>query len=126
MKLFTEEQYKKLIANGAQSNGEISFPPVVKLFMSWTDCCWLLSEIDPEYPDIAFGLCDLGFGFPEVGYVDLTELKDAQKGFKTLECDQSFEGKFPLIAYARAAWEIGRIVTDDETVSKHVSRPQPS
>ena len=125
MPLFTDEQYKQLIANGTENNGEISYPPVAKLFMSWTDCCWLLTGLDPEYPNIAFGLCDLGFGFPEVGYVDLNELRETQDGLKTLECDNSFEGKFPLIAYTRAAWEMHRIVTDDEIVAKHVSPPQP-
>ena len=30
---------------------------------------WLLTEIDPDDHDHAFGLCDLGQGFPELGYV---------------------------------------------------------
>jgi hypothetical protein len=29
----------------------------------------------PEDPDIAFGLCDLGLGFPELGTVRISELQ---------------------------------------------------
>jgi hypothetical protein len=48
-----------------------------------------LSELSPDY--IAFGLCDLGFGEPEMGYVSLIEiagLKD-QLGLP-VERDKSF------------------------------------
>ncbi|WP_409017724.1 DUF2958 domain-containing protein [Dyadobacter sp. CY323] len=38
-------------------------PPAVKLFIA--NATWLLSEINPLYDDIAFGLCDLGVGYPE-------------------------------------------------------------
>jgi hypothetical protein len=34
--------------------------PVVKLFAPWCGATWLLTELDPGDPDIAFGLCDLG------------------------------------------------------------------
>jgi hypothetical protein len=36
---------------------------VVKLFYQWRAATWLLSELDTEDPNIAFGLCDLGMGF---------------------------------------------------------------
>jgi hypothetical protein len=42
----------------------IDFPPVVKLFTPDAGTTWLLTEIDPDDPDRAFGLCDLGSGFP--------------------------------------------------------------
>jgi hypothetical protein len=32
----------------------------VKLFGTDANCAWLLSELDPDDPDIAFGFCDLG------------------------------------------------------------------
>ena len=124
MKLFTDEQYEKLISNGTNP-AQISYPPVVKLFISWTDCCWLLTELDPDHPDIAFGLCDLGVGCPEVGYVSISELKAAQRGLKVLERDTAFESEFPLIAYTRAAWEMGCIVTDRNIVMKHHRQPPP-
>ena len=35
---------------------------------------WLLTEIDPDDHDHVFGLCDLGLGMPEIGWVSLGEL----------------------------------------------------
>lgn len=37
-------------------------------------CTWLITEYDP-HERIAFGWCDLGFGFPELGYVSLDEVQ---------------------------------------------------
>ncbi len=73
--LVTDAEYEILIANGLGAGNEEHDPlPVVKFFMPDGGATWLLSEIDPEYPDIAFGLCDLGMGFPELGSVSLSEL----------------------------------------------------
>ena len=33
------------------------------------------TEIDPDDQDIAFGLCDLGMGYPELGSVSLSGLQ---------------------------------------------------
>ena len=72
MKLFTKTQHERLLANGTANAERIAddgnvhdFWPVVKLFTPDANATWLLSEIDPEEPDIAFGLCDLGMGSPE-------------------------------------------------------------
>ncbi|WP_229215349.1 DUF2958 domain-containing protein [Dyadobacter bucti] len=48
--------------------------PVMRLFAG--NATWLLFELDPYYDDIAFGLCDLGMGFPELGNVSITELEE--------------------------------------------------
>ena len=59
----TDEQFQLLLANGRmalayQENGQEFDPlPVVKLFTPDAGATWLLTEIDPEAPDIAFGLC---------------------------------------------------------------------
>ncbi|MEA3273834.1 MAG: DUF2958 domain-containing protein [Pseudomonadota bacterium] len=34
---------------------------------------WLLSELYPDDPNVAFGLCDLALGFPELRDVRLSE-----------------------------------------------------
>jgi hypothetical protein len=75
-KLITDEQRAQLLANGRQSlvNDDFDPPPVVKLFTPDAGATWLLTEIDPDDHDHAFGLCDLGQGFPELGYVSLAEL----------------------------------------------------
>ncbi len=43
---------------------------------------YLLSEIYPADPTIAFGLCDLHIGFPELGDVDLMELTEAANKYR--------------------------------------------
>ena len=77
MNLITETLRAQLLANGRQSldNDDFDPPPVVKLFTPDADATWLLTEIDPDDHDHAFGLCDLGHGFPELGYVSLAELQ---------------------------------------------------
>lgn len=120
MKLLTKQQYDQLIENGKTPGKD--HPPVVKLFMTNSGCTWLLSELEPENPDIAFGLCDLGMGFPELGYVSLTEIKEAEGFLRFLERDNSFVGKYPMSVYARAASANEYIVTDDKTVEKYIIR----
>ena len=48
--------------------------PVLKLFTPDGAATWLISEADPDDPDRLFGLCDLGLGSPELGYVSRAEL----------------------------------------------------
>ena len=82
MKLLTQAQRELLLANGraqreAIRNGmdditPLDPKPIVKLFTPDGGATWLLTELDPDYPTLAFGLCDLGMGFPELGYVSLS------------------------------------------------------
>ena len=66
MKLLTEAQRTKLLANGTRRGADHA--PVVKWFNPCGAGTWLLSELDPEYPDeCGFGLADLGFGTPGLG-----------------------------------------------------------
>jgi hypothetical protein len=81
-KLMTKAQRAQLAQNGiaqrkARDRGEecIDFPPVVKLFTPDAGATWLLSEVYPDDPDIAFGLYDLGAGFPELGDVSIAEIE---------------------------------------------------
>jgi hypothetical protein len=101
-----------MLANGRRSaaGDDHDPPPVVKLFTPDSGATWLLTELDPEDPDIAFGLCDLGLGFPELGTVSLGEIA-AVRGRLGLpvERDRHFTADHPLSAYARAAREAGRI-----------------
>jgi hypothetical protein len=66
-----------LLANGALSatGAAIDPVPLVKLFTPDANATWLLTEIDPDAPDVAFGLCCLGLGNPELGSVSLSELE---------------------------------------------------
>lgn len=76
MQLITDEQRQQLLANGADENPDRDPLPVVKLFTPDANATWLLTELMPAQPDIAFGLCDLGIGFPELGYVSIAELEE--------------------------------------------------
>jgi len=110
--LITEAQRLALLTNGYQSAREEGFDPrpVVKLFTPDAAATWLLSEIDPEDPDRAFGLCDLGLGCPELGYVSLTELAGVRGRLGLpVEQDQHFRADKPLSVYAAEAGAKGRV-----------------
>ncbi len=105
--------WQRLKENGKQAafGGDGDVAPVVKLFTPDAQATWLLTEVDPVDTDRAFGLCDLGLGFPELGYVDLRELA-ALRGSLGLpvELDQGFEPAGPLSAYLGEARAAGKIV----------------
>jgi len=117
MKLITKHQELRLLANGGynalrtnQGKEPKDFRPVVKLFCPWGDATWLLTELDPEDPDLAFGLCDLGQGFPELGSVRLSELAELQgPGGLTIERDLHFQARKTILAYADDARRSQRI-----------------
>jgi len=83
------------------TNGTLDFHPVVKLFTPDAGGTWLLTEIDPENPDIAFGLRDLGTGGLELGSVSLAEIA-ALRGHLGLpvEHDLHFKAAKSVLAYA--------------------------
>ncbi|WP_429275229.1 DUF2958 domain-containing protein [Novosphingobium gossypii] len=86
--------------------------PVVKLFTPDAGATWLLTEIDPTDHDRAFGLCDLGLGEPELGYVSLHELADIRGALGLpVERDATFTGDKPLSAYAVDARQMRRIIS---------------
>jgi len=117
MKLLTKELRDTLLANGREqakvkgTKAERDFWPVVKFFYPAGAATWLITEADPDEPDILFGLCDLGHGFPELGSVRLSELESfAGRAGLRIERDRYFEAKAPLSVYADAAREAGGIV----------------
>lgn len=115
MKLLTKAQFSQLVENGRRQEPvrgtpeEIDFKPVVKLFNPCGAGTWLLTEIDPENPDIAFGLCDLGH--PELGSVSLAEIQSVRLPFGlSIERDRHWTADKTLNAYAAEARNAGRIV----------------
>ena len=117
MKLLTQDQDRRMDENGAANAAHVmkdgkteDFQPVVKLFCPWNGATWLLTELDPEDPDIAFGLCDLGMGFPELGSVRLSELAAiVGPGGLRIERDLYFRPTMTLQGYAEAAQREQRI-----------------
>ena len=116
MTFITAAIRKTLIDNGEQQAAvrgtadERDFVPVVKLFTPDANATWLLTELDPVEPDIAFGLCDLGLGCPELGFVSLSELESVRGPMGlAVERDRYFVAKQPLSNYANRARIAGYI-----------------
>jgi len=117
MTLFTKTQHEQLIANcQAQivrmdaGDPDIDFKPVVKLFTPDAQCTWLLTELGND--DIAFGLCDLGLGLPELGFVCMREIRELRGPLGLpVERDLHFDADKTISAYAEEARQLGRIVT---------------
>jgi len=106
MKLLTKAQQDKMLKNGISSIEEEDFDPrpVVKLFTPDGSATWLLTELDPDDNDIAFGLCDLGMGCPELGSVRISEIKSARGPLGLpIERDLYFTAEYPLSIYAESA-----------------------
>ncbi len=112
--LFTQAIRQKLLANGARSAAGEDIDPVpqVKLFTPDANATWLLTEIDPDNPDIAFGLCDLGLGCPELGSVSLREIEHLRGPLGLpVERDQHYGETRRLSEIAKLARRAGRVST---------------
>lgn len=112
MKLFTKDILAQLAENGlkADDNPDFDPKPVVKLFTPDAAATWLLAWTLPDEPDIAFGLCDLGMGFPECGTVSLNEIQSLRgKLGLPVERDLHFEAVKPLSVYTSEAMTCGSI-----------------
>ena len=103
---------ERLLDNGRKiaMTGNDDVEPVVKLFTPDAGCTWLLVSIDPDEPDIAYGLCDLGLGCAEIGSVSIAEIKSV-RGAVGLppERDLHFEAEGTLGWYAERSHVSGSI-----------------
>jgi hypothetical protein len=106
MQLLTDNIRAILLENGARFARDPDFDPVpiVKLFTPDGAATWLIASAEPDEPDILFGLCDLGVGFPELGSVRLSEIENIS-GLLGLpvERDIGFSPTKPISVYARDA-----------------------
>lgn len=116
VELFPADIVRRLRANGDASMHAIErlyHRPVIKIVNPYGLAMWLLTEIDPAERDHVYGLCDLGKGKPELGWVSREGLETAfvQRGAyrHPLERDASFAPRHGIDAYARAARTAGRI-----------------
>ena len=127
MKLITETQRKKLLRNWTDDQG--NRPPVVKIFSPAGAATWLIHSMDPADQNLLFGLCDLGQGFPELGYVALSELTELRikvrlgpvSGELPLERDKFFRPTHSLLQYAEAALQQRHITERTEHLEKELT-----
>lgn len=112
--LITPELRQQLLANGEASRDNPRFDPhpLVKWFNPCGAAAWLITELDPGEEDLAYGLCDLGLGTPEIGVVSVRELYSIRLmgGALGVERDLYWKANKPLSEYARLARLAGRIV----------------
>jgi hypothetical protein len=113
MKLLTKEIEEKLRANARnpQCGGEGWDPkPVVKFFNPTGSGTWLITELHDD--GAMYGLCDVGQGEVERGYVSLAELaefRDRRFGLG-IERDLWFAPKMTISQYEEVAQRERRIV----------------
>jgi len=129
MDLMPDDIRQRLLANGA-AEVETDHMPVVKFFDPTGAATWLITEMMPDEPDILFGLCDLGMGCPELGYVSLAELQSVTGRLGLgIERDFYFTARFPLSVYARAAQIAGGITESEHALAQAAATlgtPSPS
>lgn len=107
----TKRERQELLRNHKYTSGvagtenEKDFKPVVKLFCITSPATWLLTEMSAD--GTAFGLCDLGMGFPELGYVHASDIEEM--GF-IIEKDKWFTAKAGISEYAKHARSEQRII----------------
>jgi hypothetical protein len=100
-----------------EGKAEADFIPVVKFFTPDANCTWIITELDPDEPDIAFGLCDLGMGCPELGSVRISELESVRGRLGLpVERDLYFTPSHTLSVYARAAWNAAAITENEDAL----------
>ena len=91
---------------------------MVKIFSPVGSATWLITSMNPQDGDTLYGLCDLGLGNPELGYVRLSELQSMTVRVPPgsvsvgLEQDLYFEPSYSLSVYAEAARRNGAITED--------------
>lgn len=110
--LITDEERTQLLANGQARAAEHAIDPlpVVRLFTPDAHLTWLLTELDADDGDTAYGLIDLGLGMPELGTVRLSDLASIVGPRKQpVMRDRYFRAARPLSEYVRLAQENGSI-----------------
>ena len=111
--LVTADERARLLTHGQALAAVQRFDPlpVVRLFTPDAHATWLLTELDPEDGDTAFGLCDIGIGMPELGNVRISDLASIVGPLKLpVERDLYFTAKRSLSDYARLARINGSII----------------
>jgi hypothetical protein len=111
MQILTAEIRAQLRANSEARNTPGHDPrPALKLFNPLGAATWLATELD-EDGDTLFGLADLGFGCPEMGYFSLAEIAGVHLPFGlTIERDMAFTTPHPLSRWVEVSRAAGSLL----------------
>ena len=128
MDLLTADLRVVLRANGAAAergrSGHDSVP-VMKFFNPVRAATWLATELGVD-GDTLFGLADLGFGCPELGYFSLCEVAALRLPFGLgIERDLGFSSDVPLSRWADAARQTGSISAAEQMLSRRARHLGP-
>lgn len=113
MTFLTDHQREQMLANGvARARGDNFDPyPIIKLYTPGADATWVLTGLDAD-GDRAYGLIDVGTGFPELGEVSLSMLAGIKgPGGLPVAVEANFKPRKTLSAYVADAQRDG-MVTD--------------
>lgn len=108
-----------------ETRGSFDPVPVLKLFNPIGAATWLATEL-AEDGDALFGLADLGFGCPELGYFSLSEIAAVRLPYGLgIERDIGFETPHRLSVWAYAARRAGSILDAQNLLWRAESAPKP-
>lgn len=95
--------------------------PVAKFFNPVGAATWLVTELAQD-GDSLFGLADLGFGCPEMGYFSLREIEAIRLSFGLrIERDLAFTSLHPLSVWADTARRAGSILAAQTLLARSLT-----
>ncbi|WP_025551507.1 DUF2958 domain-containing protein [Sphingobium fuliginis] len=109
----------------AEGRREPDPAPLVKFFNPMGAATWLVTELC-EDGDSLFGLADLGFGCPELGYFSLTEIAAIRLPFGLrIERDIAFNSLTPISIWSDWSRRTGSIIMRKRNWPKRPIRFRP-
>lgn len=128
--IFDKAIVPKLLENGSEANHAKDHFPLLHITLMGTHFNWLITELKPESPNIAYGIFNDETGFHE-GEINLDLLSNKVgpdcngKGYSfiftkeelaaPIPCQQIFfEAQCPLSVYRAMAEEFGCIITGEK------------
>ncbi|BBD97410.1 DUF2958 domain-containing protein [Sphingobium amiense] len=126
MILLSYELRARLRAQARASAEILGFDPcpLAKVFNPLGAATWLVTELARD-GDTLFGLADLGFGCPELGYFSLREIGTIRLPFGLrIERDLAFTSLHPLSVWAGTARRAGSILAAQSFLARSLmARP---
>ena len=114
----------EVAAGKTDDDAEPDHMPLVKLFMPTATGRWLISQLKPSDPNIAFGLADMGVGYLEIGYIHLPEIVSVKGPLGLgVERDKFFTAEKTLSQYAEQ-WdkEMDELEAREKAAGKKTTR----